>query len=52
LETPAADRVRRGHVSGPYRDVAGQGGTVGEHDLASGDLGDGGAEPDLNAPVD
>jgi len=48
-QAPAADRVRCRHASRPHRDVAGQNAPVGEHDLAGGDLGDGGAEPDLDA---
>jgi hypothetical protein len=48
-QAPSGDRVRRRHASRPHRDVAAEGTSVGEHDLARGDLGDGGAQPDVHA---
>jgi hypothetical protein len=51
-QAPAADAGRGGHPRCPDRDVAGQGGAVGQQDLAGGDFGDGRAEPDVDATLD
>jgi hypothetical protein len=51
-QAPAADGGRCRHACRPDRDVAGQDGAVGQQDLAGGNFGDGGAEPDVDATAD
>ena len=48
-QAPAGGSVRGGYAGCPVTSPSGQGGAVGEDDLAGGDFGDGGAEPDVDA---
>ncbi len=51
-QAPAGDGGRGRHPRCPHRDVAGQGGAIGQQDPVGSDLGDGGVEPDVDTALD